>query len=100
MDVGPEGKTYALNLIPERRKDDAKLERVNMKLGGPVASRIASRLFGDDVARLILKYGMGQTLNLDQSQLMSSAAASRALNFKEGSAEEKALDLLLKGFLE
>lgn len=92
---------YDVGILPERRAADAKLDDVKLQVGGKLASGIANTFFKDDVANLVMKYGVGQTLKMGEGNLFSgNSAASTLLNLKSGSAEEKAVNSLLDAVLK
>ncbi len=86
---------YDLGLLPQRRAQDAKLDNVRLNVGGPVATGIANTFFKDDVAKLIMKYGVGQTLKMNEGSLFSGASAASFLKMKPDSAGAQAVTGLL-----
>jgi len=86
---------YDLGLLPERRAKDAKLGNIRLNVGGPIATGIANTFFKDDVAKLIMKYGVGQTLKMNEKSLFSGASAASFLKMKPDSAGAQAVTGLL-----
>lgn len=70
---------YALNILPEDRADIAQLDNVSVDLGGPVASRVLSKFFGGELAKVILEFAAGQTLNMDRGALLGNAATPESI---------------------
>lgn len=98
LDLKPSG--YDVGILPERRAADAKLDDLKLQVGGRLASGIANTFFKDDVANLVMKYGVGQTLKMGEGNLFSGGtAASTLLNLKSGSAGERAVSGLLDSVL-
>jgi len=68
FDVTQDG--YALNVIPEARAAEAQLDNVSVDLGGPVAQRVLSKVFGGELARLVLRFAAGQAFQMDKNALL------------------------------
>ncbi len=93
---------YALNVIPESRRDEAQLDRMRIKFGGPIASAALTGLLGKKAAEAILTAGVGQTLQMDQGDLLGKGTLKSL--FKQGEDEDSlenqaigtVLDLLFK----
>ena len=90
-------KGYDLNLLPENRAADALLDDVKLQVGGPVASGIANRFFSKRVAQLILEHGVGQTLQMGQSDLIAGDSALRLLDLPADSRQGRAVETLIEG---
>ena len=90
-------KGYDLNLLPEDRAADALLDDVQLQVGGALTSRIATRFFSKPVAKLILEYGVGQTLQMGQKDLMSGDSALRLLDLPKGSKRGRVLEKVIEG---
>lgn len=88
-------KGYDLRLLPESRSADTRLDEVKLKVGGPLATGIANRFFSKKVAKLILEYGVGQTLQMGKGDLLSGSTAGRLLDVPEDSNEGAALNALI-----
>ena len=61
---------YDIGLMPERRKDDVHLDNVDLNVAGPLTNMLASKLAGKQIGKLLLTYGMGQTLKMDKGGLL------------------------------
>jgi len=90
-------KGYDLKVLPEDRAGDAVLDDVQLKVGGGLATRIANRFFSKKVASLILQYGMGQTLQMGQGDLITADSASRLLDLPTDSKRGRVLEKVIEG---
>jgi len=90
-------KGYDLNLLPEDRAGDAVLDDVQLQVGGNLATKIANRFFSKKVASLILQYGMGQTLQMGQGDLITADSASRLLDLPKDSKHGRVLEKVIQG---
>ena len=90
-------KGYELKVLPENRAEDALLDDVQLKVGGGLATRIANRLFGKKATQLILEYGVGQTLQMGQDELITVDAASRLFDIPQDSRRGKVLEKVIEG---
>ncbi len=90
-------KGYDLKVLPEDRAGDAVLDDVQLKVGGGLATRIANRFFSKKVAGLILQYGMGQTLQMGQGDLITADSASRLLDLPTDSKRGRVLEKVIEG---
>lgn len=86
---------YDLSILPERRAADAKLDNLKLQAGGPLTSGIANTFFKGEVAKLVMKYGMGQTLKMSEGGLFGGAPPTSLLGVKKGSAEERAVNTVI-----
>ncbi len=86
---------YDLGLLPERRAGEARLGRAHLRVGGPVATGIANAFFTDEVARLVLKYGVGQTLKMNENGLFSGATGASFLKTRSDSIGAEAVKGLI-----
>jgi hypothetical protein len=86
---------YDLGLIPERRAAEAKIDGVRLHVGGPIMTGIVNAFFTDDVARLVLKYGVGQTLKMNEIDLFSGATAASFLKMRSDSIGAQAVSGLI-----
>jgi hypothetical protein len=86
---------YDLSILPERRTADAKLDNLKLQVGGPLTSGIANTFFKGEVAKLVMKYGMGQTLKMSEGGLFGGAPPTSLLGVKKGSAEEQAVNTVI-----
>jgi hypothetical protein len=86
---------YDLGLIPERRQGEARLDNIRLHVGGPIATGIVNAFFTDDVARLVLKYGVGQTLKMDEDSLFTGATAASFLKMRSDSIGAQAVTGLI-----
>lgn len=91
---------YDLSVLPERRSTDAKLDNLKLQIGGPLTSAFVNTFFKDDVAKLIMKYGMGQTLKMGESGLFGGQAPTSLLGVKKGSAEDQAINSVLNTIMK
>jgi hypothetical protein len=85
---------YDVGVLPERRMEEADLKNVKLHVAGPVATGIANTFFKDDVAKLVMKYGMGQTLKMNEGGLFGGNTASSILKGRNDSASQAAGTLL------
>jgi len=90
-------KGYDLNVLPEDRAKDAVLNDVDLKIGGGLATRIANRFFGKRIGELILKYGVGQTLQMGQGDLIAGDSALRLLDVPKDSKRGRVLEKVIEG---
>ena len=93
------GKGYDLNLMPENRAEDTILDDIRLQVGGSLTSKIANRFFSEQIAQLILKYGVGQTLQMGQKDLMSGDSLLHLLDSPKESKKESILENLIKGII-
>jgi hypothetical protein len=71
---------YDLGVMPERRVTETNLENVRLQVGGPATSAFVNTFFKHSVAKLIMKYGVGQTLKMNQGGLSDGAGLLGAPN--------------------
>ena len=90
-------KGYDLNLLPENRAADALLDDVQLQVGGNLTTKIANRFFSKRVAKLILEYGVGQTLQMGQKDLMTGDSALRLLDLPKDSKHGRVLEKVMEG---
>ena len=95
FDVDLRKDGYDLGLLPERRTQDTKLDKMRLRVGGPLATGIVNAFFKDDVARLVMKYGVGQTLKMNESGLFSGATAASFLKMRSDSIGAQAVGGLI-----
>ncbi|MFA7692983.1 MAG: hypothetical protein GX117_10570 [Candidatus Hydrogenedentes bacterium] len=88
-------KGYDLLLMPESRAADTKLDDVRLQVGGPLATGIANQFFTKTVAKLILEYGVGQTVQMGQEDLFAGNMPHKLLDVKPDSTKGRALDALV-----
>lgn len=87
---------YDLGILPERRQADANLSNLKLKVGGSLASGVANTFFKDDVAKLIMQYGLGQTLKMDKAGLLGGGEGGPSIpGLKKGSVEAEAAGALI-----
>ncbi len=89
----PDG--YDLGVMPERRTAETNLENVHLQLGGPLTTGFVNTFFRHEVAKLIMKYGVGQTLKMDEGGLFGGGTAASFLKMQPDSAGAQALGGLL-----
>ena len=70
---------YNVNVIPERRADDAKLGKVSLSLGKRRDNSVLSALLGKEFPMKLLQLAAGQTLAMDQSTLLGDKAVDMLL---------------------
>jgi hypothetical protein len=89
----PDG--YDLGVMPERRTPETNLEDVRLQVGGPLTSGFVNTFFRHEVAKLIMKYGVGQTLKMNENGLFNGATAASFLRMRPDSAGAQAITGLL-----
>lgn len=89
----PDG--YDLGVMPERRTPETNLEDVRLQVGGALASGFVNTFFRHEVAKLIMKYGVGQTLKMNEADLFGGANAASFLKMQPDSAGAQAITGLL-----
>ncbi|HNR32893.1 MAG TPA: hypothetical protein PKI11_18520 [Candidatus Hydrogenedentes bacterium] len=88
---------YELGVAPPYRAEEARIEEVSLDLGGPIASGVLTRVFGQKVARLVLEAAAGQTLQLDQETLLGGAGVGSLL--KNAPQVPEGVGALIEGLL-
>ena len=88
-------KGYDLKMLPESRAEETRLDEVDLKVGGGITSGIANLFLSKKVGKLILQYGVGQTLQMGQGDLLRGDTASRLLDIPADSAKGRAVGTLL-----
>jgi len=86
---------YDLGVMPERRVQDTNLENVRLQVGGPVSSGFVNTFFRHEVAKLIMKYGVGQTLKMNENGLFGDSNAASFLKSNPDNANLQAITGLL-----
>jgi hypothetical protein len=86
---------YDLGVMPERRTRETNLEKVHLQVGGPATSAFVNTFFGHSVAKLIMKYGVGQTLKMNEGGLFGGSDASSFLKSRSDSSGAQAITGLL-----
>ena len=89
----PDG--YDLGVMPERRAPETNLEDVHLQVGGALASGFVNTFFRHEVAKLIMKYGVGQTLKMNGNGLFGGANAASFLKMQPDSSGVQAITGLL-----
>jgi len=89
-------KGYDLKMLPESRANETKLDEVDLKVGGGITSGIANLFLSKKVGKLILQYGVGQTLQMGKGDLLSGDAASKLLDIPADSNKGRAIGSLME----
>ncbi len=98
FDLQSEG--YALNIIPDRRKEEAVMDDVTLDLGGPITSGILSKVFGKKAAQLVLEAAMGQTLKMNRDGLLGGGDIEKLLGTGSKTLQKPAVKGLLDSLLK
>jgi len=83
-------------MLPESRANETKLDEVDLKVGGGITSGIANLFLSKKVGKLILQYGVGQTLQMGKGDLLSGDAASKLLDIPADSNKGRAIGSLME----
>ena len=86
---------YDLGIMPDRRALETNLEKVHLQVGGALASGFVNTFFGRDVAKLVMKYGVGQTLKMKEGGLFGGSDAASFLKSRSDSPDTQAIVGLL-----
>ncbi|HNZ49399.1 MAG TPA: hypothetical protein PLZ53_05295 [Candidatus Hydrogenedentes bacterium] len=92
-------KGFNLEVLPEKRLQETNLDKVKLKVGGALTTGIANHFFSKKVARMILEYGVGQTLQMGQESLMGGGIAGKLIDGGKDTPASRAAGSLIDQLL-